>query len=320
VDRIADILVIADPTVAEAEQPAILKAHILAKRFGADIDLLACDTGYSREVRMAARWSRKVSAAPDRVSAADSLPAMLDRWAAPLRDDGIHVETHAISGNSLHESILEWMRNSPADLVVKDTHHHSTARRTFAFMSNADWNLIRACPVPLLLTKAAPWGAPPVIAAAVDPGHAADALAVLDHRILDVAAALARRFDARLHAIHAFFPAAIAVAGPGGMPPMADLSAQTLAAEQQLARSRIERLTGQYAVAAGDLHVDMGAAAEYIPRAAAECGADLVVMGAVARSGLKRVFLGSTAERVLEALPCDVVVVKPTDFAKSLPF
>jgi nucleotide-binding universal stress UspA family protein len=35
---------------------------------------------------------------------------------------------------------------------------------------------------------------------------------------------------------------------------------------------------------------------------------------------LRRVFIGSTAERVLEYLPCDVLVVKSPDFAASLPF
>ena len=314
-DRIADILVIVDPTVATAEQPAIMKAHALAKRFEAGVELLACDTEYSRETRMAAQWPRTGNA--PRV---DVLPALLKRWAAPLRDDGIQVETHAITGDSLHESVLAWMRNSPADLVVKDTHHHSIAKRTFTFMSNTDWNLIRACPLPLLLTKAAPWGAPPVFAAAIDPGHANDTLATLDHRILDVAAALAGRFDAQLHAIHAYFPATIALAGPGGMPPMVDVSAPALAAEQEHTRSRIKRLTDEYGVAAAYLHVDMGAAAEYIPRVAAGCHADLVVMGAIARSGLKHVFIGSTAERLLEALPCDVLVIKPTDFASNMPF
>jgi universal stress protein E len=34
-------------------------------------------------------------------------------------------------------------------------------------------------------------------------------------------------------------------------------------------------------------------------------------MGAVSRSGLQRVFSGSTAERVLDALSCDVLVIKP---------
>jgi hypothetical protein len=41
-------------------------------------------------------------------------------------------------------------------------------------------------------------------------------------------------------------------------------------------------------------------------------------MGAVSRSGLKRVFIGNTAERALNELPCDVLVVKPPGFAKQV--
>jgi universal stress protein E len=37
-------------------------------------------------------------------------------------------------------------------------------------------------------------------------------------------------------------------------------------------------------------------------------------MGAVSRSGLKRVFIGNTAERALGAIHCDVLVVKPPKF------
>jgi hypothetical protein len=41
-------------------------------------------------------------------------------------------------------------------------------------------------------------------------------------------------------------------------------------------------------------------------------------MGAVSRSGLKRVFIGNTAERVLNQLRCDVLVVKPRHFARRI--
>jgi universal stress protein E len=33
-------------------------------------------------------------------------------------------------------------------------------------------------------------------------------------------------------------------------------------------------------------------------------------MGATSRSGLKRIFIGNTAEHVLDSLQCDVLVVK----------
>jgi nucleotide-binding universal stress UspA family protein len=53
---------------------------------------------------------------------------------------------------------------------------------------------------------------------------------------------------------------------------------------------------------------------------ALECCADIVVMGSISRSGLERLVIGSTAERVLEPLPCDVLLVKSPDFERDLPF
>ena len=38
-------------------------------------------------------------------------------------------------------------------------------------------------------------------------------------------------------------------------------------------------------------------------------------MGALSRSGLQRLIIGNTAERVLGALECDVLVIKPQTFA-----
>jgi universal stress protein E len=37
-------------------------------------------------------------------------------------------------------------------------------------------------------------------------------------------------------------------------------------------------------------------------------------MGSISRSRLKRLFIGATAERTLEKLPCDLLVVKPEWF------
>jgi universal stress protein E len=311
VDQITDILVIVNPLIRD--QPAIEKAAALARRLGACIELLVCDTKISRQAHMEGELPPISNA---RLS--DNLDSLLEQFAEPLRDDGLDVMTYVISGDPLHEAVISWMHNSPADVVVKDTHHHSFAERAFA--TNTDWHLIRTCPVPLLLTKPEFWGNPPVLMAAVDPGHVNDAPAALDHRILDVAASMAKRIDAKLHAIHAYLPATIATAAVGGMPPMIGMSAEALASEQELRRWQIKRLTDEFGILDEYLHVDPGIAAEYLPRMAAECHADIVVMGAISRSGFKRLLIGSTAERLLETFPCDVLVVKPPDFAQNLPF
>ena len=39
--------------------------------------------------------------------------------------------------------------------------------------------------------------------------------------------------------------------------------------------------------------------------------ADLLVMGSVGRSGIQSVLLGNTAERVIHAAPCSLMIMKP---------
>lgn len=53
-----------------------------------------------------------------------------------------------------------------------------------------------------------------------------------------------------------------------------------------------------------------GAAHEQIRQAAQNCNADLIVMGATGRTGLVRMLLGSVTRRVLDNLPCSLLVVK----------
>jgi universal stress protein E len=52
------------------------------------------------------------------------------------------------------------------------------------------------------------------------------------------------------------------------------------------------------------------------PFLARRLDAAIIAMGVVARPALKRLLIGSTAERVLDRLSCDVLVVK-TGMAKS---
>jgi len=41
-------------------------------------------------------------------------------------------------------------------------------------------------------------------------------------------------------------------------------------------------------------------------------------MGALSRSGLKGMLIGNTAERVLDELPCDVLIVKQPGFQSAV--
>jgi universal stress protein E len=42
-------------------------------------------------------------------------------------------------------------------------------------------------------------------------------------------------------------------------------------------------------------------------------------MGAVSRRGADRIFIGNTAEKVIDRVKCDVLVVKPAKFRSQVP-
>jgi universal stress protein E len=313
--RLDRILAVADPT-AEV-QPAVIKAARLARACGAILELFVCDFDPSLRGRPlfdteALRGLRDEFMA-DRVD-------YLEDLADDLRAGGLNVETHVHWDNPLYRGILRRVQESSPDLVVKDTHYHSLLRRTL--VTNTDWNLIRTCPVPLLLAKATPWQDRPRFLAAVDPGHLADKAAALDHDILDFAGLLARHLGGELHAVHAFFPAALLAltTGMAGMPMAGDLSvSEIVATERRRIESSLSAIVAAHGLTPDQVHLLQGSASEVLPEAAAAQHADLLVMGAVSRSRLEEIFIGSTAERALDRIPCDTLIVKPLDFAATMP-
>jgi universal stress protein E len=59
--------------------------------------------------------------------------------------------------------------------------------------------------------------------------------------------------------------------------------------------------------------------AEAIAATARAIRSDIVVMGALSRTGFKRMLIGNTAEHVLDTLTCDVLVLKPGAFRNRVP-
>ncbi len=62
-----------------------------------------------------------------------------------------------------------------------------------------------------------------------------------------------------------------------------------------------------------------GAAEDVIASAVRQFEPDVLVMGTIARHGLSRLLLGSTAESVLRQVGCSVLMLKPRDFVCPIP-
>jgi universal stress protein E len=314
--RLDRILAVIDPTV-EA-QPGVERAARLARGAGASLELFECDFA---PALTGAPFFDTDALRRQRDDYVDRRRSRLEQYAEALRREGLAVTTRVHWDNPLHLGILRRVAECAPDLVVKDTHYHSPLRR--AFFSNTDWQLVRTCPVPLLLAKATDWPARPTVVAAIDPSHRHAKPVALDDDILAAALRIAGCVEGRVEVVHAFFPAELlaATAGVAGIPLAADAATTGLLEAE---RARVERdvydLAASRGIGRDAARLLQGAPAEVLPQYLDQARASLLVMGAISRSRLQEFFIGSTAERVLDRLPCDVLVVKPLDFAEGLPF
>jgi nucleotide-binding universal stress UspA family protein len=122
---------------------------------------------------------------------------------------------------------------------------------------------------------------------------------------------LARRFHAILHIAHVRrVDFATAFSAPS--PPIAPFPLMTY--EQDAEKRVLQELTAlasEHGILSASCHVVGGGPAfDEICRLAQKIPADLIVMPTHGRTGLKHVFLGSTAERVVRHSPCPVLVVR----------
>jgi universal stress protein E len=233
--------------------------------------------------------------------------------AEPLRADGVVVTTSAVWDHPLYEGIVRHVVSSGADLVVKDTHHHSAVAR--ALLTNTDWNLIRTCPAPLWLVKPVDLQDEPVFIAAIDPMNEHDKPAALDDEILHTSKFIAAKVGGRVHAFHSYDPRiAVATATANAYIPVSlpfDEIEQQMHEDHQ---KRFHEITSFHGIDDDKSHLVAGLTHEELPMMAEELGAAAVIMGAVSRNRWKRLFIGATAERTLEYLPCDLLIIKPDWF------
>ena len=311
-DEKKSILVVIDPTTKE--QHALERATWIAKRMNASLELFICD--YDQYLADG-RFFEEKALAKARASLLAGHVERLKKLAAKTSADGIVVTVDAVWDHPLHDGIVRKVLRTKPDLVVKDTHYHAAIRR--ALFSNTDWNLIRDCPASLLLVKPHDAGEVASVLAAIDPVNERDKPAELDHRILDTALELSTALGARLNVLHAFDPSpAYAVSADSMAFPISMPMNELTQALKQRHEKAVADLMQNYDIPEANVQVLEGDVGELLVTLAEKLSADIVVMGAVARGVLKRLVLGSTAEKLLDRIPCDLLIVKPSNFQTTV--
>jgi len=289
--------------------PAVIKATQLARALGADLELFhGIDSSIYLDTLDVTQQSPKQVQDEER----EQVLQQLERIAARVRRHGVNVTTAAEWDYPVYESIVRRASRFGADLIVAE--RHAGRHILQSFLRLTDWELLRLSPVPVLLVKRSQPYHRPTVLAAVDPTHSFAKPANLDQEILAVSTVVVSALRGRLHAVHAYSPLQ-----PGMLAGTPEAAKRIQRDNAKRAKIAFDRVLQSADIPPARRHLMACHPINAVQDVARESHSNIVVMGAISRSGLKRVFIGNTAEQLLDHLPCDLLIVKPREFASRVP-
>ena len=202
----------------------------------------------------------------------------IERMLADSSTEGIDIRTQIVWDRDWREAVHHAARHLEADLVIKRADNNTRA------LGNSDRRLLRTVDCDVLLVNREPRDRTRRILVAMNPRPKDDAHAKLEESVMEMGHFIEQRQpDVELHVVSAY-PDSLHFIEP------ADLAKQV----------GVERPRA---------HVMEGAAPKVISTTAEELDTDVVIMGAMAHHGVAGFTFSHTAEKVLNALRSDVLVV-----------
>lgn len=302
------IMVVVDPRMKR--NTAMTRAVELARRSGASLFLLLVD--YNGAL-FRARFLDPELLRQAITGYIEARRRWLDTEIAKLQEDGIEAEGQAVWHRPAYEEIAFKAGELRPDLVIKEATPVRGLDRVLG--TPDDRHLVRLCPAPLMLVNSHSSTVPQKILAAVDPFDTRDKPHDLNDEVLRAALRMAYASDAIVDVAHAYeyLPAAAPV---GAEMVFADAGVFEQVREEH--RARFIEFGSQHSIPEDRMHLREGEPWQVIRELSEDLNADLVVLGTVQRSGLKRVMMGATAESILSELRCDILVLKPEGFSEDL--
>jgi universal stress protein E len=280
------------------------RAARIARRFSCDLELVLSDPTLA-VLHDSFIVSNEAKLIADNIKTAQR--QILEDLAEPESGSGVNITTTILDDSPASDAIVARALEVEPRFVVKGTEHHSPAER--ARFTYTDWRLIRKLVFPLWLVKPKEWKNKPVIVAAVDPTHQGDKEGTLDQIIVEAGKELATKCNGSLELLHTY--ERLVEIGRHAMFAFKPVKLPIDELEQNIRkmhREKLDALAASNNIPGRAVHQLPGRAHEILPMFARTHGADLVIMGAVARSGPKSRVLGGTAAKVLDHLPCDILI------------
>jgi len=303
-------------------QFALERAAALAENNQATVTLVAVAEQLRNNLSLAAEWPF-----PDDPQAAlvNALQQQLEQLAQPYRSR-VKVNTRVLTGTTAFLAIIREVLRSGHDLVVKSI---QSAGLLKGFSSGEDMHLLRKCPSPVWLVK--PDGEKSyrrILAAVdVDENYPADELQTrqaLNELVLEMAGSLALSEFAELHVVCAWEAVGEdALRHSAFMKQPSDKVDDYVEKVRQRHARQLEGLITTIGAKMGtdamdyitpQVHLVKGSPRKEIPLLTKRLKMDCVVMGTVARTGVRGLIMGNTAETILKQLDCSVLALKPPGF------
>jgi universal stress protein E len=301
------LVAVKDPTAKSL--PAVTKGAQLARAFGAHLELFH-SISTPLYIDPYPYVGNESFAQLERRMRSESVE-QLESIAEKLRTGGLQVDVSATWDFPIYESVVRRANRDNSDLIVAE--RHAKPHIAPGLLQLTDWELLRTSTVPVLLVKTPTPYKKPVVLAAVDAAHTLAKPEALDREILSLADNISKALRGPLHAVNAYAPIAT-------QPPMrrllSDNAVKKLVTDtERAAKRQFQRVVQPAKIPDARCHLVARHPIDAIEQTARKTHSSIVVMGAVARSGVKRFFFGNTAEALLDSLDCDMLIVKPPEFA-----
>jgi len=209
--------------------------------------------------------------------------AWIERIAEKPRSEGIKLSIRVETSQNWRRAIAEAAAASDADMVVKTSSPRGALRRRL--METADWTLLRNCQKPILLTSPSGEEVPKVVLAAVKLKPKDDVYELLNRRVIALAHRVSELLGAELHAV-------------------------TVYRDDEMFYDR-QKFADACGLPRNRVHGVEGAPYEGIAQVAAQLGAGAVIVGSAPQPARGSI-LGTTAERVIDEIPGDILVLPAT--------
>ena len=278
------LFVVIDPT--SEHQPALVKALLIAKLGGCKLHAFLC---IHKDMKEAGAYaSRNDFKRQTLVQASDWLEVLME--ACKLSD--VPYTTEVVWNSLWVQCLVRSIGKSHCDLVIKSSFHHGKARRFFS--KTADYYLMHHCTRPILFThQAQEWKSDRIMACldleSGDSDHA---------RLNDVILRSTRAFS-EIVGMDMYIGCAWVKA----------LNADRLAAKIHPGDIDAAQLGELYKVPTERVLLRQGNAVSTLQAICEEIDPAIVVIGSLARHGISGKLIGNTAEKLLDIVVADLLIV-----------